>query len=468
MQSEPFSFRKTIPATVPGSSTRSNQPVPDILNPASSEPIGGGRALAMTSIETSLAVLKEASALAEKIPYFSPIAGILLQAITMRDEVKLYKEEWDVVMRKLVRVAGRVVNVGQRCERCNLEEKDLPPDLREILQSLQTELAGIEGALKQCTEVGRVKKIILRKELLKKIKQYDVELSNVLQTFHIDLTLDVTPSGLSGSSDIIISPLLQPRSPQVFFGRDAELEEIIHIIFTNIDSRPARIAILGPGGYGKTTLANAVLTHPRIQHHFDSARYFIPCESIFSSGALLVEIAKCLGVLNEGSDASWSCIHAILNEKETIICLDNFESPWDQDGDIRCAVEELLSRITEIHLVTLLITMRGIVRPAQTHWTKPWLAPLKTLTHDAAREIWEEIADEYDDSAEELIKAVDYVPLAVNLLAHLAQATSPALLLKEWNEKQTGLIQMDQTHKLSNLEYSIQLSIDTFYQMEYT
>ncbi|KAI0246915.1 hypothetical protein BJV78DRAFT_1157567 [Lactifluus subvellereus] len=472
MQSKPFSFRSTIRTILPGSSTRSNQPVSGTLNPASSEPIDGGGALAMTSIETSLAVLKEASSLGANIPYISPIAGLLLQAITMRDEVKLHKEEWDVVMRKLIRVAGLVVNVGELCEKYNLEERDLPPGLREILQSLQTELGGIEGALKQCTEVGRVKKIILRKELLRKIKQYDGELSNVLQTFQVALALDarlaqlaeghkVTPSGPSGSSDIVISMSPPPRSPQVFFGRNTELAEIIHIIFTNIGPRPARVAILGPGGYGKTTLANAVLTHPRIQHHFGSARYFIPCESIFSSGALLVEIAKCLGVLHEGSDASWSRIHAILNDKESIICLDNFESPWDQDGDIRYAVEELLSRITEIHLVTLLITMRGIVRPAQTHWTKPWLAPLKTLTHDAAREIWEQIADNCDDSAEELIKAVDYVPLAVNLLAHLAQATSPVLLLREWNKKQTGLIQMDQTHKLSNLEYSIQLSIDS-------
>ena len=125
------------------------------LNPAPSEPIGGGGALAMSSIETSLTVLKEASSLAVKIPCISPIAGLLLQAITMRgvsvpslfksssgltnqQEVKLYKAEWDVVMRKLIRVAGRVVYVGELCKKYDLEERDLPPSLREILQSLQT------------------------------------------------------------------------------------------------------------------------------------------------------------------------------------------------------------------------------------------------------------------------------------------------------------------------------------------
>jgi len=54
-------------------------------DPASSEPIGGAGDISMSAIETSLAVLKEASALAATIPYISPVAGLLLQALTMRD-----------------------------------------------------------------------------------------------------------------------------------------------------------------------------------------------------------------------------------------------------------------------------------------------------------------------------------------------------------------------------------------------
>ncbi len=39
----------------------------------------------MSAIQTSLAVLKEGSSLATKLPYIAPIAGLLLQALTMRD-----------------------------------------------------------------------------------------------------------------------------------------------------------------------------------------------------------------------------------------------------------------------------------------------------------------------------------------------------------------------------------------------
>jgi hypothetical protein len=233
------------------------------------------------------------------------------------------------------------------------------------------------------------------------------------------------------------------------------------MIFTSLGTRPAHIAILGPGGYGKSTLANAVLTHERVQEHFGDARYFVPCESIFSSGALLIELAKTLGVFDGATDILWSRISTKLNSKDCILCLDNFESPWDQDGDTRNSVEELLSRVAETQHTTLLITMRGTVRPAQTQWTMPFLPPLMTLDCDAARQVWEHTADNYDEFAEELTKAVDYVPLAVSLLAHLAQATSPQILLKQWNSKQTRFIYTGQTNRQSNLEYSIQLSIDS-------
>ena len=232
------------------------------------------------------------------------------------------------------------------------------------------------------------------------------------------------------------------------------------MVFKDIQSRPARIAILGPGAYGKTTLANAVLTHPRIREYYHNARYMVTCESLSSSEALLIELAKKLGVFHVGTGDLWPHIHTSLAKKKCILCLDNFESLWDQSSDIKVSIEDLLSRITELHCVTIIITMRGTERPAKTWWTQPFLAPLKTLNHDAAKETWKCIAGNYDDYAEKLIIAVDYVPLAVSLLAHLAQTVTSTSLWEQWNVKRTGLVQRGQ-HRLLNLECSIQLSIDS-------
>jgi tetratricopeptide (TPR) repeat protein len=211
----------------------------------------------------------------------------------------------------------------------------------------------------------------------------------------------------------------------------------------------------------KTTLAHAVLTVDIIREHFGDARYFVPCESVTSSGALLTELGKTLGVVNSGSNALWFRILASLTSRASIICFDNFESPWDQHVETKHSVEELLSRVTGLHHVTVLITMRGAERPARTQWTQPFLKPLETLDCDAAKDIWQAIAGNYDEFSEKLVEAVDYVPLAIDLLSHLSQVMPPALLWKEWNSKQTRAVQTGQEHKLSNLEYSIQLSINS-------
>jgi len=156
----------------------------------SSEPNGRMGDTAMSGIEVSLSALKEASALTAKIPYISFVAGLLLQALTMRDEAKQYKEEWELVMEKVKQVAGLVTYIGPSCEIYKLEEKDLPPGLRAIFGCLELELDGIGRALAQNRQVGGIKKMLLRKDLLRKVKQYDGRLSTVLQTFQAALAVD--------------------------------------------------------------------------------------------------------------------------------------------------------------------------------------------------------------------------------------------------------------------------------------
>jgi tetratricopeptide (TPR) repeat protein len=257
-----------------------------------------------------------------------------------------------------------------------------------------------------------------------------------------------------------LRPIAPPSAPQTFYGRDAELTRIIDMIL-DINSPPARIAILGPAGYGKTTLARAVLNNVRIRERYCDARYFVPCDSTSSAGTLLPELGKVLGMSESTPDILRFRIDATLAEKDSILCFDNFESAWDQPEDVKHSVEQFLSKITEFHRVTVLITMRGTERPAETKWTQPFLGPLRTLSYDAAENIWKEINGHYDTFTENLLKAVDCVPLAVNLLAHQGQVMPSKLLWEEWNKKNTKLIKRGQMHKLSDLEYSIQLSIDS-------
>jgi len=101
-------------------------------------------------METTLSALKEAS-----VPFISPVAGLLLQVFTMRDasvsplrrcyflpvyrqDVKQYKEEWDLVMHKLERIANLVDKVRVLCEVHNMEITDVPRSLLAIFENLVT------------------------------------------------------------------------------------------------------------------------------------------------------------------------------------------------------------------------------------------------------------------------------------------------------------------------------------------
>ncbi|KAH8991394.1 hypothetical protein EDB86DRAFT_1599840 [Lactarius hatsudake] len=141
----------------------------------------------MSVIQTSLAVLKDGTTLAANLPYIAPIASLLLQTFTMWDEVKQYKAECEVVIRKLARVASIIVDL---CGKYNLNEEDLPASLLSILGSLQRELDGIERMLKDCSKKRGIKGFLLRKDLLTRIRRCDGELSNVLQAFQAELALD--------------------------------------------------------------------------------------------------------------------------------------------------------------------------------------------------------------------------------------------------------------------------------------
>ena len=230
-------------------------------------------------------------------------------------------------------------------------------------------------------------------------------------------------------------------------------------------SSPARVAILGPGGVGKTAIALAVLTHEKVVSRFSDSRYLVPCNSLMSRDALLAAIAISLSVLRNGTIDGYSQrlesdVLSALESEECILCLDSFESPWDQPSPSRRAVEALLADITAKSCVTVLITMRGVERPKETAWTLPMLPPLTNFSRDAAKYTWESLAGTCDEWAEKLIDAIDYLPLAVTLLGSLAEVSTAETLWERWQKEDIALIEKEKGDKLESLEFSISRSFN--------
>ncbi|KAJ7128037.1 P-loop containing nucleoside triphosphate hydrolase protein, partial [Mycena epipterygia] len=246
-----------------------------------------------------------------------------------------------------------------------------------------------------------------------------------------------------------------PAKPQMLHGRESELNQILQ----NLQQESARIAILGPGGIGKTNLARAILHNSEIAAKHEH-RFFIATDSATTSIELAALIGSHLG-LKPGKNLTKSVVQHFSSGPSCLLVLDNLETPWEPLQS-RAGVEEFLSLLTDIQHLALIVTMRGAERPAKVRWTRPFLEPLKPLSDTAARQTFIEIADDWHDSKEitQLLHLTDNMPLAINLIAHLADHEGCSNILARWHSEKTSLLSVGYD-KSSNLDTSIAVSLSS-------
>jgi hypothetical protein len=106
--------------------------------------------------------------------------------------------------------------------------------------------------------------------------------------------------------------------------------------------------------------------------------------------------------------------------------------------------------------------MRGAERPAKVLWTRPFLGPLQPLDQEAARLTFTDIADTGHslEEVDQILSLTNNMPLAISLLAHLADTEGCPTVLARWDKEKTSLIS-DGFDKRSNLDLSISLSLSS-------
>ncbi|KAF8209990.1 hypothetical protein K438DRAFT_1753595 [Mycena galopus ATCC 62051] len=196
-----------------------------------------------------------------------------------------------------------------------------------------------------------------------------------------------TNSDRASSFKIIFYAPIQAKK---FHSRELELESIVKMLC----EISARIAILGAGGMGKTTLVRAALHHPDVVARYEHC-FFVPCDSATTSLEIAALIGDHIG-LNPGKDLRRPFIRYIAAHSTCLLVLDNLETTWEP-LESRGAVENLLSCLTDIFHLALMITMRGAERHAAVGWTHPFLPPLQPLSDDAARRTLFDITDNIHD-----------------------------------------------------------------------
>ncbi|KAJ7176759.1 hypothetical protein C8R46DRAFT_1245719 [Mycena filopes] len=415
---------------------------------------------------TLLAVVREVGEMLSGVPYVKAISGVVLQIIKIKEEVTDSRWRCQELVEKVVRRSETIFSgLKKVADAPGMEGLE---DLENDLVAYGSLLEEIYAALVQCTSrkmADRVDRWLNRGQLLEDM----LRLERLLDDFRINFNdkalvrLEIHMNTLLGRAPSrgrpLYRPILPPK-PQVMYGREREKEAIVS---TLTGASPARIAILGAGGIGKTTLAVSVLYDERVVSRYVS-RYFVACDGVTSAELLLTELANVLRVPRDQLDEN---MHDLVlasfrrDAVDVVICFDNLETAWD-DPEGRRAVEDLLMEFTAIPHLAVLVTMRGTQRPAPSAgWSMPLLPPLHALHFADAADIFRHISGKMDEFAEHMIKEVDCIPLAVTLLGHMVQGENEttASLAKRWTKERTALIENGGDDRLSKLDKSIQCSL---------
>ena len=221
------------------------------------------------------------------------------------------------------------------------------------------------------------------------------------------------------------------------FGRDTEIKYLVQYLTRNNGSR---IVIYGPAGIGKGTTVVKALHKSAIRNCFKRIRS-IPCNIVTTYANLYFKIAHQLDI-EAKSDLS-ELKNAILSELKrapTILLLDNFETLW-KDENLE-DLKDFLKQLAAVGELALLITYRGIPPSFGIKWTHECKLPKIAFPDD--QKIFLKIAGQQfanDPNLQDLIDAMDGVPLAIELIAHLAiEEATLASLFDQWKERKTDLL----------------------------
>ncbi|KAF7359968.1 ATPase-AAA-core domain-containing protein [Mycena venus] len=237
---------------------------------------------------------------------------------------------------------------------------------------------------------------------------------------------------LSHNSSKSISTL--PSEPKIFHGRESELSDILKLLSGEVP----RIAILGTGGMGKTSLARAVLHHVEVSAQYTHHRYFVACDSATNKVELTALIGAHLG-LKPSKDLTQAVLNFLVTVSPSLLILDNLETVWEPT-ELRSDIEAFLSLLTDIKDLALIITMRGAERPAKVQWSHPFLLPLQPLKLYAAQQTFIDIAEDHHkpEDIDQILSLTDNMPLAINLIAHLVDVEGCSSVLSRWEAERTS------------------------------
>jgi predicted ATPase/class 3 adenylate cyclase len=198
-----------------------------------------------------------------------------------------------------------------------------------------------------------------------------------------------------------------PRPASSFVGREREVQQLTSL--NRIDGARL-VALTGPGGSGKTRLAIEAASELVGDHK--AGTFWVGLAAIRDPAPVTDEIAKTLGASDGLADH--------IGEREMLLVLDNLEQVLD-------AAPALADLVEACPNLTIFATSRQRlrVRGEVEFEVRPLAAPDAVELFTARAGL-----SEPDDDVRELCRALDQMPLAIELAAARVKALPPAKILE--------------------------------------
>lgn len=242
-----------------------------------------------------------------------------------------------------------------------------------------------------------------------------------------------------------------PPPPGRLIGRQTDLDQLTSWI---LDDSRQPIAVLGPGGIGKSRLTIAALHDRRVTTRFGDRHHFVSLEEARDGPGVFAAVAAALGLAADSRPQA--AVLAALPASPTLLVLDNAETPWEAD---RPGAEQAFAVLARLPTVRLVASLRGFELPGLADWRPLILEP---LPEEAAATLFTRIAGPAfaaDPDLSALLARLDGLPLAIELVAHRAR-TEPdaATVLRQWDAERSAFLRRGQGGR-KDLDLAVSLAL---------